>query len=369
MKIKIGKKGMMYLTGGAALAAIVAFSCGKVTESVVPDAKTEAIKSWTVTSSGDGVAISEAMSQTIADGATASFTVAINSGSYLTKGVVDGSCPAGTWNDMTYTTGAITADCTVKFVTASTSTAVSLTNNATHTTTQNVTMASVGEHQMLAPAAPAVTLAATTTGTTPSYRVSTTVGGNCTAGGWDTTGAYYITGALTGDCTVIFAINNPCATEIASSVATWTAVGTLLTSNLSYTGTGSSGGPTAGCTTSGCHATSTSKWAPGIAGTTAGSTKAVTSSELQTMYNFVYNGYVYNTSVGNPGTTNASSATLVVDYDPLESRIYRKTLPSFQGSAQMPKTIGTTPNSSSRALNENEQSLICNWIWHGAQNN
>ena len=43
MKIKIGKKGMMYLTGGAALAAIVAFSCGKVTESEVGPKKVETI--------------------------------------------------------------------------------------------------------------------------------------------------------------------------------------------------------------------------------------------------------------------------------------------------------------------------------------
>jgi hypothetical protein len=89
------------------------------------------------------------------------------------------------------------------------------------------------------------------------------------------------------------------------------------------------------------------------------------------MYNFVNNGYVYNTSggVGATGSTNTSSATLVVDYDPLGSRIYRKVLPSFQGAALMPKTVGTTANTSARALTEVEQSLMCNWIWNGAQNN
>jgi hypothetical protein len=41
MKIKIGKKGLCYLSGGAALAAIVAFGCGKAKDSVVGDPTTE----------------------------------------------------------------------------------------------------------------------------------------------------------------------------------------------------------------------------------------------------------------------------------------------------------------------------------------
>jgi hypothetical protein len=41
MKSNFSKKGIMYITGGAALAAIVALSCGKVTDSVVSPAQTE----------------------------------------------------------------------------------------------------------------------------------------------------------------------------------------------------------------------------------------------------------------------------------------------------------------------------------------
>jgi hypothetical protein len=43
MQIKIGKKEMIYVTGAAAIAAVVALSCGKVSDSVVPPAIVETI--------------------------------------------------------------------------------------------------------------------------------------------------------------------------------------------------------------------------------------------------------------------------------------------------------------------------------------
>ena len=84
MRINIGKRGMMYLAGGAAVAALVAFSCGKVTESTVPPAVVEDIdsgetdnKTYTVVASGFGVSVAEGLTQTIADGSPAVFTLTL----------------------------------------------------------------------------------------------------------------------------------------------------------------------------------------------------------------------------------------------------------------------------------------------------
>jgi hypothetical protein len=51
---------------------------------------------------------------TVASGSTASFTLAPATG-YLPASIVGGTCPLGSFNGNTYTTGAITADCSVSF--------------------------------------------------------------------------------------------------------------------------------------------------------------------------------------------------------------------------------------------------------------
>lgn len=56
--------------------------------------------------------ISPATPQTVNSGATKTFTISANSG-YTTDANVGGTCPAGSWSGDQYTTGAITADCTV----------------------------------------------------------------------------------------------------------------------------------------------------------------------------------------------------------------------------------------------------------------
>ena len=69
--------------------------------------------SYTVTpTAGTGGNVSPATVQTVNSGDTAQFTVTPNSG-YGAN--VAGTCPPGYWSDNTYTTGTITANCTVNF--------------------------------------------------------------------------------------------------------------------------------------------------------------------------------------------------------------------------------------------------------------
>ncbi|MDR3443056.1 MAG: hypothetical protein P4L65_08570, partial [Legionella sp.] len=74
------------------------------------------LSSFTVTPSGDGnETITPDSAQTVAYGTTQAFTVTANA-SYILSTTVGGDCPAGSWSENTYTTGAITADCSVSFV-------------------------------------------------------------------------------------------------------------------------------------------------------------------------------------------------------------------------------------------------------------
>ena len=68
--------------------------------------------SFTVTpSAGTGGTINPNVPQIINSGDTASFTITASGGYEL--GAIGGTCPAGSWLGSTYTTGAISADCTV----------------------------------------------------------------------------------------------------------------------------------------------------------------------------------------------------------------------------------------------------------------
>ena len=72
-----------------------------------------AASSLTVTPSGVGITTSPVGAQTVNSGATQAFVVNSNSGH--PSATVGGTCAAGSWSGTTYTTGAITADCTVIF--------------------------------------------------------------------------------------------------------------------------------------------------------------------------------------------------------------------------------------------------------------
>ncbi|MBU0505581.1 MAG: Ig-like domain-containing protein [bacterium] len=67
-----------------------------------------------VTPSGTGVTITPDSAQEVAEGSSKSFTIAATGGKTVTD-IIGGTCPAGSWDGNTYTTGSITADCTVTF--------------------------------------------------------------------------------------------------------------------------------------------------------------------------------------------------------------------------------------------------------------
>ncbi len=122
------------------------------------------------------------------------FVVTANSG-YATPVTVGGSCAGGTWSGTTYTTGAITADCTVTFsATLMTST---VTPSGSHVTLSPSTAQTVNYNS---------TQSFTVTAST-GYSLSNTVGGTCPAGSWS--GSTYTTGAITSSCTLSFSASTP----------------------------------------------------------------------------------------------------------------------------------------------------------------
>jgi hypothetical protein len=155
---------------------IFGFSTTAVTHTVTPSA-------------GTGGSFTPTEAQTVNHNATKAFTVTASSG-YAIYSSVGGTCPAGTWNSNVYTTGAITADCTVIFgfiathtVTPSAGTGGSITPTGAQTVNHNATKA--------------FTVTASS-----GYAIYSSVGGTCPAGTWNSN--VYTTGAITADCTVIF---------------------------------------------------------------------------------------------------------------------------------------------------------------------
>lgn len=74
-----------------------------------------AVQTYLVTpSAGAGGTVNPSTAQTVFQGATASFTVAPIA-NYTRNTSVGGDCPAGSWNGGAWTTGPITADCSVSF--------------------------------------------------------------------------------------------------------------------------------------------------------------------------------------------------------------------------------------------------------------
>ncbi len=71
--------------------------------------------SYTVTpAAGTGGTVNPATAQTVSAGATTAFVVTANAG-YTRDTAVGGTCAPGNWNGNTWTTGAISANCTVSF--------------------------------------------------------------------------------------------------------------------------------------------------------------------------------------------------------------------------------------------------------------
>ena len=74
-----------------------------------------AVQTYTVTpSAGSGGTVNPSTAQTVFADTTPTFTVTPNT-DYVRNNTVTGDCPAGSWNGNLYTTGAITANCSVGF--------------------------------------------------------------------------------------------------------------------------------------------------------------------------------------------------------------------------------------------------------------
>jgi hypothetical protein len=142
---------------------------------------------------GNGT-ISPSTVQTVNYDTTQTFTLTPNTGYSI--GTVGGTCPAGSFSGSMYTTGAVTANCTV------------IANFVINTYT--VTPSVNGGNGTISPSTvQTVNYDTTQTFTlTPNTGYSIgTVGGTCPAGTFS--GSMYTTGAVTANCTVIanFAIN------------------------------------------------------------------------------------------------------------------------------------------------------------------
>ena len=166
---------------------------------------------------GEFITIDPATAQTVAVGDTTAFTVTTDADHTVSE-TVGGTCVAGTWSGSVYTTGAVDADCTVTF------SAVAV------NTTGPFTVTASGAHVTIDPA-DAQTVES---GSTKTYTVTpetgydlntTTVTGTCPAGSWGgpdfTAAPTYTTGAVTGNCTVIFGTTIRSYTVTASMVTAW----------------------------------------------------------------------------------------------------------------------------------------------------
>jgi len=157
---------------------------------------------FTVSPSGTNVIINPNTPQTVDYLTPTSFTVTANTGYTLTN-TVAGTCPAGSWNENVYTTGAVSQDCTVIF--AATNNPVTVTPSGTNVT---ITPSSAQTIEYNSTQSFNVTADG-------GYTLSNTVAGTCPAGSWN--GATYTTSAITENCTVIFAADAPGTTTLVSS--------------------------------------------------------------------------------------------------------------------------------------------------------
>jgi uncharacterized repeat protein (TIGR01451 family) len=162
----------------------------------------------------------------VVSGGTTSFTVTPAAGY---SPVFAGTCPAGSFVANTYTTGAVTADCTVD---------ISFTNTGTlYTATPNSPAGGsiIGGDKVVAPGGSATWKLVPNSGFLPSA----TVGGTCGAGTWNTSKTEYTVSPINANCTVNFAFVN--AYTVSGTVsATSPGTGTITAGGVQTVATGNS---------------------------------------------------------------------------------------------------------------------------------
>ncbi len=147
------------------------------------------VTTYLITTSGNDVTVTPSTPQSVKVGGTQAFTVTAASG-YSLSSTVAGTCPQGQWVSGTYTTGAVTANCTVTFA------ATAITSVVTPTAT-NVSASPSTPQTVAFGATQAFTIVAS-----QGFDASSTVGGTCPAGVWN--GNVYTTGAISASCSVVF---------------------------------------------------------------------------------------------------------------------------------------------------------------------
>lgn len=150
----------------------------------------ESPRTFTITANGTHVTVTPNGAVTVTEGATQPFTVTAEA-NYTLLTTITGDCPAGAWSGGTYTTGAITADCSIGFSAAVT--AYTVTPSGT-----NVTIAPSGLQTIEANKKASFTVTAN-----EGHTLLDEVAGTCPAGTWE--GNVYTTGAITEACSVKFA--------------------------------------------------------------------------------------------------------------------------------------------------------------------
>ncbi|MFO7765978.1 MAG: hypothetical protein R6V33_06070 [Pelovirga sp.] len=123
-------------------------------------------------------------------GDTVSFTVQPEAGYRVLDSLVGGNCPRGSWKDNTYTTGAISADCSVSFRFYSSS---------------HVVTAEAPRGGQADPSTRVVTSGSATSFTLipdPGHLIGAAVSGTCPPGVWS--GNTYTTGTISSNCIVRF---------------------------------------------------------------------------------------------------------------------------------------------------------------------
>jgi hypothetical protein len=118
--------------------------------------------------------------------------VTANSG-YQLSSSVGGTCPAGSWNGSSYTTGVINAACTVNF----SASLIPPTNYSVTPSGSNVSISPSGVQSVTAGNRASFTVTANS-----GYVLSASVGGTCPAGSWS--GSSYSTGVINANCSVSF---------------------------------------------------------------------------------------------------------------------------------------------------------------------
>ncbi|MEP7313904.1 MAG: hypothetical protein ABI859_15075, partial [Pseudomonadota bacterium] len=175
-------------TVGAALLvglATLAGCKGKPNEPV-PSAP-QSSQAFTVTTTGTHLTTSPALASfTVPGGGTITFEVTADSG-YILASAVDGDCAAGAWTAGVYATGPVTADCSVSFGAGASVHSVSLSFDP-----------GVTALPVIAQTVPDGAIQTFVLTTAPGFLVS--VDGTCPAGTLG--GGIYITGKVTGNCTV-----------------------------------------------------------------------------------------------------------------------------------------------------------------------